>query len=161
MDNSNKANVDVVITTYKPNDYFKILINRLERQTVKIANIFIINMLDQTKENAEGVYNFSYEMGKVHYNGIIAEDGDIMHFDDVCGNNIHIEYVTKEELCEKGTTSIVKSLSEAEYVLYVAQNVLPVDKYMLENMLKGFKDKKMGAVYARQLPNKSFNYIEK
>ena len=63
-------------------------------------------------------------------------------------------------------------MSQADYLLFMTQDALPEDRYLIETLVEAIEqDKKIGAAYARQLPRedcrlmeqytRQFNYPEK
>lgn len=155
-----EKNVDVVIVTYKPAEDIKIAISRLSRQSVKVDNIYIINMVDNEIDSE--IQNFSYESGKIFYNGVVSDMNDIINFEDKYdGTKIHIRYMRKDSIYLRGTKKLVSTISDADYILYMAQDVMPTSKHLIKKMLEGFNDSNVACVYSRQYAKKKSGYIEK
>lgn len=136
--------VDVIIPTYKPDETFRTLVERLLCQTVRPAKILIINTLEEGRNNsAEDLEKLGERAAR-------------------CGTAFEICHIKKEEFDHGGTRRAAALMSEAEILLYMTQDAVPADVYLIENLLRAFeRDDKIGAVYARQLPEKDCKTIEK
>lgn len=128
--------VDVIIPVYHPDNKLKQLLKRIEKQTIKPKNILIL----QTVENKNRVEEFS-----------IPDDYSI---------NIQIYYVEKDDFDHGGTRKYGASLSNADILMYMTQDAVPTDGYLIENLIQPYTDPLIGATYARQLPNKGADIIE-
>lgn len=138
--------VDVVIPVYRPDEKLVKLIGKLNTQTVKPGRIFFMHTLTGTEADQE-----------VHDTLMKAE-------------NAVITEVLKEEFDHGGTRNYAASMSEAEYILFLTQDVVPADDRLIENMLLHMKDEIVSVAYGRQLAGedvgiaerftRSFNYPE-
>ena len=127
-----KAKVDVIIPTYRPSASLRTLLRRLSAQTVRPAHILLIN----TEE----------------------EGWDPGYADGIRGAEVfHIE---KENFDHGGTRNAGRGLSAADYVLYLTQDAMPKDPYLIANLLKAFRDPKVKIAYGRQLPAKGCRVVE-
>ena len=124
--------IDLIIPTYKPDDTFAELLKRIKKQTIQPNRIIVIN----TEES--------------YY--------DTSKFETL--PNMTLIHITKEEFDHGGTRNYGVSLSEADYVMLMTQDAMPANKYLIEEMLKGFSDDTIGAVYGRQLPRKHAGTVE-
>lgn len=129
-----KANptVDVMIPTYKPDEKFKRLMKRLNKQTIKPNHIFIINTQEE------------YFVGNKY---IDNEQCSVIH-------------INKEEFDHGGTRNYGATLSKADYILFITQDAVPADEYLIERLLEPFGDEKVAVSYARQLPIGKAGVIE-
>lgn len=125
--------VDVIIPTFKPNKIFKELILRLERQSYPIKNIIIIN----TDELSFPIH-------------------DIKDYD-----NIILEHIERFEFDHGATRDKAARKSDADIMVFMTQDAIPDNEFLIENLVNGFSSEEIGAVYARQLPNDNCNEIEK
>ena len=136
--------VDVIIPTYRPDGDFRKLVERLCRQTVLPQNIFVINTGQEWWDAA------AFDKQRLE-----ADAG--RH-----GVRLDVRHITKEEFDHGGTRNAAASLSEADILLFMTQDALPADRYLVERLSEAFgKDEKIAAAYARQLPGKDCGVIER
>lgn len=127
-----KKTIDIIIPTYKPDAKFDKLIHRLEKQTVRPNHIYVLN----TEES----FFASEEVSKY--------------------DNITVSHIRKYEFDHGGTRNLGASLSDAEFLLFMTQDAIPKDNYLVEKLLGAFDDSEVAAAYARQLADAKDNYIE-
>ena len=127
-------NVDVMIPVYRPGKEFWELLNRLSNQSIQIQKIILMNTGEAPwKDEIEKIYA-----------------------------NCEVHLLRKEEFDHGGTRHEAVSYSEAEYLLFMTQDAMPADEFLVENLLKAFEENSLiKAAYARQLPNDSCREIEK
>lgn len=51
-------------------------------------------------------------------------------------------------------------LSDEEFLIFMTQDAVPQDQYLIEKLMEPFQDSKVGASYARQLPDKDCRMVE-
>lgn len=129
--------IDVMIPVYKPDEKFRVLIRRLMQQTVQPRYIYLLHTLEETPQSLEKFYGEEWKE-------VIRE--------------IPIE---KKDFDHGGTRAYGASLSDAEFLLFMTQDAIPVNQTLIENLMVPFADKKIGAGYARQLPRKEAKTVEK
>lgn len=159
-----EKSVDVVIPTYRPGLEFMTIIERLKRQTVKVNNILIINTVNNSKVDGDvkkDIISFSQEKRYIKYNGIQAKDGSILTFDDDENTKISIFNISKEDFDHGATRDYGAALSDADYIVMMSQYAVPLDKKLLENLIRPFEDGVVGITYARQFASKKADDIEK
>ena len=139
--------VDLVIPVYKPKEEFVNLLSLINKQTVKVHKIILMNTEKEYWDEFLGKYKEvdSYE-------------------------NIEVHHLSKEEFDHGNTRNQGISYSEAEYILLMTQDAIPEDEFLVENLLQSFENPKVALTYARQLPKedckeaekftRSFNYPE-
>ena len=125
--------VTVVIPTYKPEEKFHNLMKMLQKQTYPIARILLMN----TERN-------------------YFPKGEYEHLPYVA-----VFHLTREEFNHGGTRDRAVSLCDSEYILFLTQDAQPVDEYLVEHLVAAFHDEKVAAAYARQLPEKDCQIIER
>ncbi len=125
--------IDIVIPTYKPDEKFEKLIDRLLKQSIKPNKIYVIN-------TEEKYFNFT------KYNNISTVD---------------IRHISKDEFDHGKTRNYAASLSSADFILFMTQDATPVDNHLISEIIKPFEDEEVWAVYGRQLPSKFSSEIEK
>lgn len=126
--------LDLIIPTYKPDYKFDKLINRIMKQTVKPRNIIVINT------------NKSY-FDESKYSNI---------------DNMKIIHINENEFDHGGTRNYAASLSDADIIMFMTQDAVPKDKFVIKNILNMFKkNDNIAIVYGRQLADNSVGIIEK
>lgn len=125
--------VDIVIPTYKPGKSLKKLIKKLTEQHYSVNKIILINTQEE------------------FFDREIIKDFD----------NIELYNIKKEEFNHGLTRNYGVSLSNADIVMFMTQDAMPVDKYLVDELIRPFEDKDVYLSYARQLPNKKCKYVEK
>lgn len=119
---------DVIILTYNSQNRILNLINSIKLQTIQPENILVIDS-NSTDDTVK-----------------------------IAKNNGCITYVIKkEDFDHGGTRTYAAKLSNAEFLVYLTDDVLLYDKYSLENLLVFFDDNKVAAVFGRQIPYEDTN----
>ena len=125
--------IDLIIPTYKPGDKFQESLKRLALQTRKPDRIILVN--------TEAEF-FDEEM--------------ITPYD-----NVEVHHIKKEEFDHGKTRDYGASLAkEADILMFMTDDAIPKDKYMVENLIKAFDDPIVTAAYGRQMADPEKNYIE-
>lgn len=121
--------IDCVIPTYKPDEKLLASLRQLRQQTVSPGKIILIN----TEESL-----------------LTLELPSDME-------NLEIYHIKKEEFDHGATRDLGFHKTDAEIVLFLTQDAVPANGFLVEKMLEPFSDPQVGAVYARQLadPKKS------
>ena len=133
--------VDVIIPTYKPDNRFLTSIKRLLAQSVKPGKIIIINT-DKSIWDKSGIEE-----------GIkgIFEGSEV---------SLYIEHIEKNEFDHGATRNLGVSKSDAKYFICMTQDAVCFDKETVKYLIRGM-DKSIKMTYARQVPDKKANKIEK
>ncbi len=139
--------VDVVIPVYKPDHKFLTLIERLERQSVPVNRIIVMN--------TEQKY-----FDRLFYGTSFRKDY----------HNIIVKHISKREFDHGRTRNRGVQLSDADYFVMMTQDALPADERLVEELIMPLRDERVAAAYARQLAEedsteaekyaRSFNYPE-
>ncbi len=126
--------VDAIIPVYRPGNEFKELLKRLSNQTHCLNKIILMNTGEAPwKEEVEK----EFPLCEVH----LLEKKDFDH---------------------GGTRHQATNCSEADYLLFLTQDAMPNNEFLVEKLLSGFaQDEKVKAAYGRQLPNSTCREIEK
>lgn len=124
--------VDVLIPTYKPDQRCVQLVKRLLNQSVSLHRIYLI-------DTESGIF-----------------PGEL----NMLSERVQIHRISPEEFDHGGTRNLGAELSDAEVLVYMTQDAMPADDYLIEHLLRGFADENVAAVYARQLPAPDCSYIE-
>lgn len=125
MDQNMKGrSVDVIIPTYKPDDSFRTLLEKLRRQTYPIDHILIIN----TEEDL--------------WNEDMTEGID----------NAEVFHIKRSEFDHGATRDMGAGFSGADILMYMTQDAVPADEHLVERLVAAFDYPMVKAAYARQLP---------
>ena len=126
--------IDVIIPTYKPGKEFEKLIGRLQKQEYPIHKIIIIN----TRTDI-----FPDELDRSNY-------------------EIEITHIEPDQFDHGGTRNMGAGMSDADIVVYMTQDAIPVDEKLIGTFAKIFEENQdIGIAYGRQLPREECNIIER
>ena len=125
--------VDIIIPTYRPDESVVYLIKKLLKQTYPIHEIHII-------DTETGI--FPKELKNL-------------------SDKIRISKIKPEQFDHGGTRHEGAMQSHADIIIYMTQDAMPVNEYLIEELVKAFDNEKIAAAYARQLPNSKCNVIER
>lgn len=121
--------VDVIIPTYKPDDKFKKLIEMLEIQTVSVNKMIVIN--------TEEKYMEALCIG----NRFLAEH-----------KKLSIHHISHKEFDHGKSRNFGAKKSEADIIVFMTQDAVPANEYLLEKLIAPLADENVACSYARQLP---------
>lgn len=131
--NNDQTSVDVVIPSYRPDEKFSRLVKKLQEQEYPIGTIFVIN----TKAG-----RFPKEVEQME--------------------KVKVSHIERREFDHGATRDMGMQMSKAEIVVFMTQDAVPADEYVIGNLVKVLEEDEMtGAAYARQLAASGCNYIEK
>lgn len=125
--------VHVIIPTYKPDEKFANLIQMLKKQSYPITEILIINT------EKKWFPSYRYESDP----------------------QIKIYHIAKEEFDHGGTRDKAAHLCDGDILVFMTQDAVPSDPYLIEELVKPFQKEEVAAAYARQLPAKGCSLIER
>ncbi len=124
--------VDVIIPTYHPDERFQKSIEMLLQQTVLPETIRIVNTEERFwKKEIENL-----------------------------SPSIVVTHISKQEFDHGASRNLGAADSTADVLLFMTQDAVPADCYLIEELLKYLEKEKTAAVYARQLPNKDCSDLE-
>ena len=135
--------VDVIIPVYKPGKELLCLLERLERQTVQVRKILMMN--------TEACY---FEQFTAGLGFKTAHDFERAH------EKVEVHHLTKPEFDHGGTRRKGVELSEADVFVMMTQDAVPADELLLEHLL-GALQQDVACAYARQLPAEDCSEIER
>lgn len=125
--------IDVIIPVHRPGKEFTELLQRLERQTFPIHRIWIMNTRSE----------------------VDVERLTAAH------TKVWVISLDKPDFDHGGTRDQAARLSNAEYLLFLTQDALPADEFLVEHLLAPFADKRVKAAYGRQLPREDCRELER
>lgn len=130
--------IDVIIPVYKPDKTFFTLIDKLEKQTVPVGKIIIMNT--EQKYFDRLVYGTPF----------VEKYG-----------NVHVTHLSKKEFNHGDTRNRGVKKSQAPIFVMMTQDALPEDEHLLENLIRPLEKEGTAVSYARQLPAKDCNEMER
>ena len=130
--------VDVIIPVYKPDIRLKKIISRLRQQTYPVNRIILINT------------------GRAYFEQAFGKDMSFFEADDII-----LRHISEEQFDHGNTRRMAAALSEAEYFICMTDDAIPMDKYLVEELISPLAGKKAVVSYARQLPGREADIIEK
>jgi len=134
--NIKELKVDLIIPVYRPDDKFNKLLNMIDKQTIRPKNILILKTEDNLADKEElKIPELSVD--------------------------VKIYYIAKEDFDHGGTRRFGASLSDADILMYMTQDAVPADEYLIERLLEPYEDNLVSATYARQLPDEKADLIER
>lgn len=124
--------VDVIIPTYHPDERFQKCIKMLLQQTVPPETIRIVNTEERFwKKEIENL-----------------------------SPDIVVTHISKQEFDHGASRNLGAVDSTADVLLFMTQDAVPADIYLIEHLLKYLEKENTAAVYARQLPNENCSDLE-
>lgn len=128
---------DIIIPVYKPTKKLFTLLTMLEKQTVPVNRIFLIN----TEQK---------------YFDILTAGTDFwQRF-----KNVTVKHISKREFDHGNTRRRGVKESNSPYFVMMTDDAVPADEYMLEKLLAPLWEGKAAMSYARQLPAENCGIIE-
>lgn len=125
--------VEVIIPTYKPGEQFMQLIGALEKQSYPIQKIHVIN-------TESGVFPGQFLAGK---------------------ELVEVTHIKREAFDHGATRDMGANMAKADILVYMTQDAVPANRMLIEELIKPFINKYVGAAYARQLPADDCSEIER
>ncbi len=117
--------VDVIIPVYKPGPEWEKLLFMLQRQSRKPGRILVMNT------------------GKKYWKPEWEEMAE----------HLEVRHLTPEEFDHGGTRDQAAGLSRADYLLFMTQDAVPADEFLIERLLEAIAQAPdVMAAYARQIP---------
>lgn len=128
---------DVIIPVYRPGKELFSLLDRLEKQTAPVQNIILMNTEEKYYE--ELVYG-SPAMEKY--------------------TNVKVHHLSKREFDHGGTRHRAVGYSDAEAFIFMTQDAMPADAFLVEKLTANLKGN-VAAAYGRQLPGADSGVLER
>lgn len=125
--------IDVVIPVYRPDNRLRHLLFTLKIQTVQPARILLVNTQEE-------------------------------FFDPDCLlglKGIEVLHITKQEFDHGGTRHMAAMRLQGAFLLFMTQDIRLDDDKVIENLYAAFKDERVCAAYARQLPAQDCSVLER
>lgn len=130
--------VDLIIPVYRPDEKLEWLIGRINEQTVTPEHVFFMQTCTGTEEDDRVA-------------GILKR-----------ADHAVVTTLEKREFDHGGTRNRGAAMSQAEYILFMTQDAVPVDDRLIAHMLQVMEtDKQIAVSYARQLPDGKAGVVER
>lgn len=136
--------VDIIIPTYKPDETLCLLLQKLQEQTFVIHRVILLN----TEQKL-------WEQSLLHYP--IKEALENLPCD------YRVIHIAKAEFDHGATRQLGAQSSDADFFIFMTQDAVPKDKFLVEKLLSPLQEKGTAAAvsYARQLAREDCRIAEK
>lgn len=124
--------ISIIIPTYNAQNYLVKLLDSLKSQSIKEYELIIIDSSSKDK---------TVEIAKKYTDNVIV--------------------IPQNEFDHGGTRAKAAQIAKSEILVFLTQDALPYDDNSIENIIKAFKDGKVGAAYGRQLSYDDTNLFGK
>lgn len=128
-----KFTVDIIIPTFRPDEKFHKLLQMIDKQSYPVKRVLIMN----TK----------------------APGFDGRNLEKIPKASVY--HLTAEEFDHGGTRHRAAILSDSDLMLFMTQDAIPADEFLIERLVTAFQDSEVDAAYARQLPDRNCKTIER
>ncbi len=137
--------VDIIIPTYKPDETLCLLLHMLQGQTFVVHRVIILNTEESLWKDAVEKYPICRRLEELP-----------------CG--YEIIHIPKKEFDHGGTRQLGATYSKADVVLFMTQDAVPADSFMVEKLVEPFLGNigrtTVAVAYARQLPKPDCHIVE-
>jgi rhamnosyltransferase len=127
--------ISILIPTYNAGHQIIDLINGLKRQTLKSIKIEIIIIDSSSNDNTLYIIKEKFP-------------------------EIRIEVIANKMFDHGGTRNLLSTMASGEFLLFMTQDAIPYDEFLLKNLLEPFNDSKVAISFARQIPKEDAGVIE-
>lgn len=127
--------VDVIIPTYRSDEKLNKLLQMLYRQTIKPKKVIILH----TEEYP----------------------GQEQPLPEIEESNIIVVPIEKNDFDHGGTRKKGAALSDSDIMMFMTQDAVPLDDFLIEKLLAPYEDPLVSATYARQLPDEKTDFLER
>lgn len=128
--------IDAMIPVWNPDKRLKRCVDMLLRQTEKIREITLVFSIDSIWDDKEVERWFRKE------------------------DRVLIKRITKESFNHGGTRRRWAASSDADYLLFLVQDAVPQDEYLVGKLKKSIENEIFALAYARQIPGFGCDAIE-
>lgn len=141
--------IDVIIPIYRPDEKLYRLLSRLFEQTMKPRRICLLNTEDAPDfTNQELQKKLEMELGT-------------LPIELTCLVEIRVFKIKKEEFDHGGTRRWGAAQSDADFLLFLTQDAIPEDPFLIEKLTLAFVNEKTAIAYARQTTDNKARRKEK
>lgn len=129
--------IDVIIPSYKPDKKYLKLIQMLQKQTYPVSRIIVLN----TEEKFYERLLFGTGFGEQN-------------------KNVEVYHHSKKEFDHGMTRNKGVKRSDAELFLFMTQDAVPADEFLVEELVNAVSKEGVSVAYARQLADQDCHPIE-
>ena len=143
--------VDIIIPTYKPDDTFCLLLQKLQEQTFVIHELILVNTEEALWNEAVRKYPIEQIRKELPFSS-------------------RIFHMTRENFDHGGARNMGAGYSEADILIFMTQDAVPADERLVEHLVHALTSGAHGpgtpakgavaVAYARQLPREDCGIIE-
>lgn len=173
--------IDVIIPIYKPDKEFYKLLERVLLQTIVPQRIIIMNTEAEGFMTKDIINEMHEHLGRhrrfnINLQPSSAKQQSIRQ-QQFPGQQQFLELqieviaagktvladiisVNKNEFDHGKTRHKASKFSKADFIIYMTQDALPKDKYLIERMIRPFEEEQTAVVYARQTAKEDADAIE-
>lgn len=139
--------VDIIIPTYKPNDTFCLLLQKLREQTFVVHRLILLNTEERLWEEAGAKYPIEECLAALPFPYTLT-------------------HVTREAFDHGGTRNLGAESSTADVVIFMTQDAVPADAGLVEYLTASLdtdadEEGVVAVAYARQLPREDCGIVER
>ena len=144
--------VDIIIPTYKPDDTFCLLLQKLQEQTFVIHELILVNTEEALWNEAVRKYPIEQIRKELPFSS-------------------RIFHMTRENFDHGGARNMGAGYSEADILIFMTQDAVPADERLVEHLVHALTSGAHGpgtpakgavaVAYARQLPREDCGIIER
>lgn len=139
--------VDIIVPTYKPDETFCLLLQKLQEQTFVVHRVIILNTDEELWKAAVKQYPLEERLRTLPCPATVI-------------------HVSKKEFDHGGTRQLGAETSDADVIMFMTQDAMPSDAYLVENMVQNLnsteiKEGTVAVAYGRQLPNSDCGIVER
>ena len=144
--------VDIIIPTYKPDDTFCLLLQKLQEQTFVIHELILVNTEETLWNDAIRKYPIEQIRKELPFPS-------------------RIFHMTRENFDHGGARNMGAGYSEADILIFMTQDAVPADERLVEHLVHALTSGAHGpgtpakgavaVAYARQLPREDCGIIER
>lgn len=127
--------ISVLIPTYNAEPYIRELLDRLLSQELPGHDLEIIIVDSSSSDN-------TMEIVKQYY------------------TDVRIYSIPNRTFDHGGTRNLMASKANGDYLLFMTQDAIPYDSFLLRNLIKPFEDNEVAISFARQIPKPDAKELE-
>ncbi len=129
--------IDIIIPTYKPDEKLIQLLKMLEKQTIPVNRIILMN----TEQRYLEAFVYGSRFFEEH-------------------RQVEVYHHSKKEFDHGKTRNSGIRKSKTDVFVCMTQDAVPEDVYLLEKLLVALQEESVAVAYARQLPDVNCSLIE-
>lgn len=125
--------VDMIIPVYRPDDTFCLLLQGLREQTFLIHRLILLNTEETLWEEASARLPLAEHLGKLPCEWTLR-------------------HVRKADFDHGGTRMLGAELSDADVIVFMTQDAVPADPYLIRRLVEPFEKKERESVMTEERP---------